>query len=271
MHADRGSYALSPNGMYRCLGVINCSRRCGVVVIAVTLAIVIAAMSRRSSGTACHGGDDDPSVAVITLRERTTDANVNAVKQDLREARTNESIEAVVLRVDSPGGPVDSSEEFYLAVNRTASEMPVSPTSRGRPLRVGTWQTGDEIVVKPSSNVGSRRHRPGPAESHRAGRTAGETSSVGAGQGPNEATSPPEETDSLEQAWLGDGTPIGASKASLSVAQPSVSRRQATEIGFADRIGDTGLAIERAAALSDDIEATSTTCVSRQRRCRIHR
>ena len=81
-------------------------------VIAVTLALVIAAIFAPVVWNGVSSGDDDEdTVAVITLRGGTTDANVNTAKQNLRDARNNDSIEAVVLRVDSPGGPVDSSED----------------------------------------------------------------------------------------------------------------------------------------------------------------
>ena len=71
-----------------------------VVVVAVLVATVLAPVVYNA--TAGSGGSDESSVAVITLRGGTSDANVAAISEDLREARNNDSIEAVVMRIDSP-------------------------------------------------------------------------------------------------------------------------------------------------------------------------
>ncbi|MDT3433394.1 S49 family peptidase [Haloarcula sp. 1CSR25-25] len=232
-------------------------------VIAVTLALVVAAVFAPVIWNGVpSGGDDDPSVAVVTLRGGTTDANVNAVKQDLREARTNESIEAVVLRVDSPGGPVDSSEEFYLAVNRTASEMPVVAYVEGTAASGGYYgiAPADEIVVKPSSNVGSIGVIvQAPLSLIEQVEQQGETF---VRSGPDKAQISKdglrEDIEVLQRSFV--GTVMRHRGEQLSLSREEVSNgntylgAQATENGFADRIGDSELAIERAAALSNDIQ-----------------
>ncbi|WP_191906053.1 S49 family peptidase [Haloarcula hispanica] len=232
-------------------------------VIAVTLALVVAAIFAPVIWNGVpSGGDDDPSVAVVTLRGGTTDANVNAVTQDLREARNNGSIEAVVLRVDSPGGPVDSSEEFYLAVNRTASEMPVVAYVEGTAASGGYYgiAPADEIVVKPSSNVGSigvivQAPLSLIEEVERQGETFVRS-------GPDKAQISKdglrEDIEVLQRSFV--GTVMRHRGEQLSLSRADVANggtylgAEATQNGFADSIGDSELAIERAAALSDDIE-----------------
>ena len=232
-------------------------------VVAVTLALVVAAIFAPVVWNGVpSGGDDDPSVAVVTLRGGTTDANVNAVRQDLREARTNESIEAVVLRVDSPGGPVDSSEEFYLAVNRTASEMPVVAYVEGTAASGGYYGIvpADEIVVKPSSNVGSIGVIvQAPLSLIEQVEQQGETF---VRSGPDKAQVSKdglrEDIEVLQRSFVGTvmrhrGDQLSLSREEVANGNTYLGAR-ATENGFADRIGDSELAIERAAALSDDIE-----------------
>ncbi|QIB73869.1 hypothetical protein G3I44_05910 [Halogeometricum borinquense] len=61
----------------------------------------------------------------------------------------------------------------------------------------------------------------------------------------------PEETDSLEQAWLGDGTPIGASKASLQAYRNRLYRSPTEgDIGITVVCNDPRMADER-----EDVEA----------------
>jgi protease-4 len=201
-------------------------------------------------------------VAVITLRGETGDQNVNRVVQQLREARTDPNVEAVVLRVDSPGGPVDSSEEFYLAVNRTANEIPVVAYVEGLAASGGYYGIlpAETIVVKPSSTVGSvgvivqaplsaveqaQREREGFVRS-----------------GPDKAQITVDglrsEIETLQQAFVGSvlfhrGDDITLSDSEVANADVYLGAA-AVENGFADRIGDIGTAIERAAELADGIE-----------------
>jgi protease-4 len=128
----------------------------GAVLVAAVLApVVLSATQPPEPGEV--DVEPGPTVAVLSLRGGTNAANVNALSDQLREARTNESIEAVVLRVDSTGGPVSSSEELYLAVNRTAADLPVVAYVEGAAASGGYFGIApvDSIFVKPSSTVGS--------------------------------------------------------------------------------------------------------------------
>ena len=232
-------------------------------VIAITVALVIAVIFAPVVWNGVpSGGDDDPSVAVVDFRGGTTDANVNGIKQDLREIRANDSIDAVVLRIDSSGGPVDSSEELYLAVNRTTEEMPVVAYVEGTAASGGYYgiAPADEIVVKPSSNVGSIGvivQAP-----LRLIEQAGQQSEAFVRSGPDKAQISKdglrEDIEVLQRSFV--GTVMQHRSDELSVTRAEVANgdtylgTQAVENGFADRIGDSELAIERAAALADSIE-----------------
>jgi protease-4 len=128
-------------------------------VVVVVVAVLVATVLAPIVWSAASGSDDSDrsSVAVVTFRGGVNDQTANAISEDLREARNNDSVEAVVLRIDSPGGGVAASEELYYAVNRTAQEMPVVAYVEGSAASGGyyTIAPADSIVVKPSSQVGS--------------------------------------------------------------------------------------------------------------------
>ena len=75
----------------------------------------------------------------------------------LEEARTNSSTQAVVLRVNSPGGSASASEAMWRAVDRTAQEKPVI-VSMGDVAASGGYYiaaAADSIVANPTTVTGS--------------------------------------------------------------------------------------------------------------------
>lgn len=80
-----------------------------------------------------------------------------SLNEALKEARTNASTEAVVLRVNSPGGSAAASEAMWRAVERTASEKPVI-ASMGDVAASGGYYIAagaDSIVADPTTTTGS--------------------------------------------------------------------------------------------------------------------
>jgi protease-4 len=231
------------------------------VVIAAAL-VTVAVLAPALASVVQTTESSDPTVSVITLRGGTGDQNVNSVTEDLREARTNASVEAVVLRIDSPGGPVDSSEEFYLAVNRTASEMPVVAYVEGSAASGGYFgiSPADEILVKPSSRVGSIGVIVSAPLS--AVERAGQQSETFVRSGPDKAQISKdgirEDIEVLQAAFV--GTVMQHRGDELTLTEEGVASgdvylgAEAVENGFADSVGDLSAAIERAAALSPEIE-----------------
>jgi len=231
-----------------------------VVVVAVLIGTVLAPVVWNA--TQGSGGDGDPSVSVITLRGGTDPGNINRLTDDLRAARTNDSVEAVVLRIDSPGGAVTSSEEFYLAVNQTANEMPVVAYVEGTAASGGYYgiTPADSIFVKPSSTVGSIGVIvQAPLSTIE---EAGRTSRTYLRTGPDKATVSKDtirnQLETLHNAFLdtvmthrGDELEFGREEVALGRAYlgPTAVRN-----GFADETGDLNAAIEAAARLSDGID-----------------
>jgi protease-4 len=230
-----------------------------IVTLLVVLAAVVAPIAWNLGSTAA---DDNPTVQVITLRGGTNDANVNAVATALREARNNASTAAVVLRVDSPGGPVAPSEELYLAVNRTAAEMPVVAYVEGSAASGGYYGIvpTDEIIVKPSSTVGSIGvivQAPLSAVEQ-----AEQVSGSYVRSGPDKAQIDQdrlrEDLERLQRAFVGTVMTHRGNDLELTREEVANGRAylgtQAVENGFADRIGDIGSAIEAAADRSERID-----------------
>lgn len=210
------------------------------------------------------GGADRPSVAVITLQGGTTDENVDAIKRDLREARADDSIEAVVIQIDSPGGPVDASEELYLAVNRTAQQMPVAAYVEGAAASGGYYGivSADRIFVKPSSTVGSVGvivQAPLSAVDQQE-----QVLKTFIRSGPDKAVITRDgirqELQTLQNAFVGSvmnhrGGELTLSREEVSAADTYLGT-EAVQNGFADEIGDLHSAIEYAAAQAGDLDRT---------------
>jgi len=238
-----------------------------VVVVAVLVASVLAPVvwsATRGSGEETE--TDHPTVSVITLRGGTSQTNAASMVEDLREARTNESVEAVVLRIDSGGGPVTSSEELYLAVNRTAQEMPVVTYVEGLAASGGyyTIAPSDAIYVKPSSQVGSVGV---VATIPEIVEQSNDARQVFIRSGPNKQVTTVDEirdvVESFQNAFLDTvmkhrGDELSLSEREVGQAGVYIGTR-AVENGFADDVGSLESAIQRAAEESDAIEGTNYT------------
>jgi len=135
---------------------------------AVGLAVVLAVVAGLVVAPSVYGAVTGPdgTVAVVEIDGSIDSATAQHVEDNLREARNNDSIEAVVLEVDSGGGLPAQSERMYAAVDRTASVMPVIATvdtlgASGAYLAIAP---ADKIYVAPPHKQWEcrrRRHRAG--------------------------------------------------------------------------------------------------------------
>jgi len=222
-----------------------------VVAAAVLLSAVLAPVAYD------RATQPDGRVAVITVEGTISSNTVTPIQEDLREARENESIDAVVLNVDSPGGGAAASEQLYLSVQRTAQEMPVVATvkSSGASGAYYAMLPAEAIYVTPASIVGSvgvRGAAPGPS-------LPGEIKS-----GPDKASSTADrrraQIETLQRAFVGSVMKHRSDDLELSrteVAHGKVyTGASAVDNGMADEIGSSEDAIQRAAdeAGLDDYE-----------------
>ncbi|MFB6202607.1 MAG: S49 family peptidase [Halorhabdus sp.] len=126
----------------------------GIVIVAAVLIGTV--LAPYAWGVVADSGPDD-AVAVVDVSGTITGGYVDSLRDTLRDVRTNDTIEAVVLRVDSPGGSAAASESLYMAVNKTAAEMPVVAYVDGTAASGSYYgiAPSDRIFVKPASIVGS--------------------------------------------------------------------------------------------------------------------
>lgn len=126
----------------------------GIVIVAAVL--IGTALAPQVWGVVADGGETD-AVAVVEVSGTITGNSVDSLRETLRDVRANESIKAVVLEVNSPGGSAAASESLYLAVNQTASEMPVVAHVRGAAASGAYYGIAPSarIYALPASMIGS--------------------------------------------------------------------------------------------------------------------
>lgn len=98
-----------------------------------------------------------PTVAVIPVEGSIDGESAARVTGQVERARTDPSVAAVVLLINSPGGTAAASETQYLAVKRLAEEKPVvaSVDAVGASGAYYTLLPSDVVYAKPASIVGS--------------------------------------------------------------------------------------------------------------------
>ncbi|MCD2200764.1 S49 family peptidase [Halobacterium sp. KA-4] len=196
--------------------------------------------------------EPEGTVAVVELHGTITGDSASAVIDNLREARQNDSIKAVVLDVDSPGGTASASEQFYLAVKRTASEMPVMTSVTGTAASGSYYAAAptDNIYVTPASVIGSIGVRATlPSANIPEGQIVTGPDKVG-GSTPDEVR---QRVETLRRAFVGSVFAERGDRIELTREEVSHAKVYAgatgVENGLADEIGGIDTAI---AAAADD-------------------
>jgi protease-4 len=217
-----------------------------VAVVAAVLVSAVLAPVAWDYGTRSEG-----SVAVVSVTGYISSTSVDTVADDLREARENESIDAVVLKVDSPGGGAAASERLYMAVQRTAQELPVvaSVQSMGASGAYYGMLPAEAIYVTPASMVGSVGVR---------GTIPAPTSNVEIRSGPDKASGTMDQRraqiETLQRAFVGTvmkhrGEDLDISREEVAHAKVYTGAR-AVDNGMADRIGPLSEAVDAAATMA---------------------
>ncbi len=114
--------------------------------------------------TAAFVSENENTIAVIYVEGVIVDgegdvgqAGGDRIAQLLRHARRDQSVRAVVLRVNSPGGSATASEKILREVDRTNEEKPVIVSMGGVAASGGYWIStlADTIFVSSSTITGS--------------------------------------------------------------------------------------------------------------------
>lgn len=230
--------------MGRVPGGWRLSRRQQFALAAVAGLVVGASLAPAAAGLLAESG----TVAVVEVGGVLTSDAVAPIAADLATIREDPSIRAVVLRVDSPGGTVAGSERLYLAVQRTATAVPVvaSVQETGASGAYYGLVPSDEVYILPSSIVGSVGvvgPQPRP------------TTPTDRKSGVNKQSTDPDHIrrviETMKRAFVESvvkhrGGDIDMDREEIASAEvyPGI---QAVENGFADEIGTTEDAIAAAA------------------------
>jgi len=220
-----------------------------IVVAALLLGALVAPVAY---GTAKEYGESTDKVAVIEIGATIAPATAEPVEEQLQHARQNESIEAVVLAVSTPGGGLSATESLALEVERTAAEMPVVVSVSQVAASGGYYVSApaDEIVANPSALVGSVGINFAYVDA--AAPTTGTTIQSGpdksGGYTESEAI---EMADAMVEGFYGTvlehrGDTLQLSEEELAYAKVYPSQ-EALHNGMIDRIGTRDTAIQRAA------------------------
>jgi len=123
-----------------------------VVVLAAAVVGVVLAPSVYAATN-----DPNDTVAVVEIEGPVNAALADDVESELADIRANESVGAVVLKLDTPGGAPVASERMYKAVQRTSEQMTVIASVQSVSASGGYYAMApaDEIYVLPTSTVGS--------------------------------------------------------------------------------------------------------------------
>jgi protease-4 len=125
-------------------------------VLVLVLVVLLASIAWFSY---IHGSDTGllfgEKVAVIEVKG--VIANVRETIENLAEFSRDETVKAVVLRIESPGGGVSSSQELYKEIGRTAKQKPVV-ASMGSVAASGGYYiaaAAQKIYANPGTITGS--------------------------------------------------------------------------------------------------------------------
>lgn len=121
--------------------------------------VVAAAVVGGVLAPSVYAATNDPgdTVAVVEIEGPVNTALADDVESELAEIRANDSVGAVVLKLDTPGGAPVASERMYKAVQRTSEDMTVIASVQSISASGGYYAMApaDEIYVLPTSTVGS--------------------------------------------------------------------------------------------------------------------
>lgn len=227
----------------------------GAIVLAVVAAIIAGAVvATLLFGVVGSSGSDNPdgTVAVVSIEGPIMEPIGQDLEDELREIRADDSVDAVVLKMDTPGGQPAPTERMYMSIQRTNEQMPVVASVQEMSASAGYYMMlpAEDIYVLPTSIVGS------------VGLAAGAPQAGPPAEGPS---GPDKRGSNVIQDWgqletLGDifietvveqrGDRIELDREGISTAQVFTGV-EGVENGFADEIGSLDDAIEDAADRAD--------------------
>ena len=197
-----------------------------------------------------------PNIATITISGVILDqAYTDDILDMLRYARDEDSVRAVVLRINSPGGGASATEQIYLDVLRLRQQKPVvvsvgtAATSGGYYIAVAS----NFIYAEPTSqlgNVGAWVNLPSPEELDEDVGTTGPFKATGGSRRKAIGQLEMVRQEFVEAVTSQRGDRLQLSEEELSRAELYVGV-EGLKYGLIDDIGTRTAAIEKAASLAN--------------------
>jgi protease-4 len=129
------------------------------ILLNVYLLIVVAAQfAGRFEQTVIRQGDESETIAVYQVRGIIDGDAADRFLSFYREIDGDENVQAVVLRVESPGGGLTASDQMYQIVRQLQSDGKKVVVSMGAVAASGGYYISapaDEIVAEPTTTTGS--------------------------------------------------------------------------------------------------------------------
>lgn len=196
-----------------------------------------------------------PNIATITISGALTEqAYADSILGLLKNVRNNESIRAVVLQIDSPGGSVSVVEQIYLDLLRLKQEKPVVASigtvgaSGGYYIAVAS----NFIYAEPTSflgSVGAWSNLPSPEELDEGIITSGPLKATGGSWRKYTGVLETVRRQFVEAVTFQRGDRLKISEEELSRAE-IYTGSESLKYGLIDDIGTSTAAIEKAASLA---------------------
>jgi protease-4 len=144
------------DGTFGIRSTIRRVSRSYTVLVVVALVIGVA-LAPTAFSAAKEYGESTNEIAVIEVGTVIAGPTAEPVEAALQDARQSDSVEAVVLEVNTPGGGLAATESLALEVDRTAEMMPVVTSVQQIAASGGYYVSAptDHIVANPSALVGS--------------------------------------------------------------------------------------------------------------------
>ena len=196
-----------------------------------------------------------PNIAIITISVPYLDqAYTDDILDMLRYARGDDSIKAIVLRIDTPGGGASATEQVYLDVLRMRGQKPIVASIGARGASGGYYiaVASNFIYAEPTSQLGSIGAwciLPTPEELDEDIITTGPFKATGGSR--RKVT---DELEMVRQEFVAAVTSQRGDRLKLSEAELSraeiYSGVESFGYGLIDDIGTSTAAIEKAASLA---------------------
>ena len=130
-----------------------------LLLMLIVLGAAFATGERGFTEEVIQAGPKTTKIAVIKVRGLIDDEQADDVRKQLKQARADKRVKGLIIRVNSPGGTISSSDQIYNEILKYRSEanQPVVAFMQGIAASGGYYVSvgSDKIVAEPTTITGS--------------------------------------------------------------------------------------------------------------------